>query len=162
MGEVDGFSEASAVHFRIEYHQGKGQEGEEGLECHCGDSGRLSPYAGDEGCSYDGFRKGEGCSENLCREAEESHMQEIQIFSHYETGTYGVHEFEDASDEEYETGYEAAKTLQSKNQISHFYAIAESTTVFTLSNIAPGGSICPFSSEQSMRMKRGSSSHCFL
>ena len=44
----------------------------------------------------------------------------------------------------------------------YLYFIAESTTSLTFAKISPGGSILPSSSEQSMRMNLGSSSHCFL
>ena len=162
MGEVDGFSEASAVHLGIEDDQRQGQKREEGLERHGCNACRLSPYTSDEGGSQYGFGKGKAGSENLGRETEKSHVQEVKVFSHDQTCAYRVHEFEYSTDEEYKACDEAAEALQSEKKIPHFYFIAESTTVLILSKIALGGSICPFSSEQSMRMKRGSSSHCLL
>ena len=65
MREVDGLSEAPAVHGRIEYYKQKCQECEQTLQrhgCHCH---RFPPYSGDEGCADYGFREGEGHAQNL-------------------------------------------------------------------------------------------------
>ena len=112
MGQMDGLAEASAVHLRVEYDQCKREQGEESLECHCGHSGGLSPYAGDQCCSDDGFRECECRSERLCREPEELQVQKVHVFAHYESGTCRIHELEDASDEEDQSCCEAAEALQ--------------------------------------------------
>ena len=59
MGQMNGFSEASAVHFRVEDYKYQCQQGEESLYGHCCDCGHASPYTGDEGCSDDSLGQGE-------------------------------------------------------------------------------------------------------
>ena len=64
--QVNGFSEATAVHFRIEDNQQEGQQGEECLKyngAYCCD---FSPYSGNESCAYDRLGQGEKHPESLC------------------------------------------------------------------------------------------------
>ena len=88
-------------------------------------------------------------------------MEEIHIFLHDKTRSYRIKELEDAGYKENESCDKTAESFQSQKEIIHIiYFKAESTTAFTFSNIAPGGSIMPYSSEQSILMNLGSSSHC--
>ncbi len=120
-----GLSEASAVHLRIENDKGEGKQGKEALENHGGSGGCSSPYAGDERCSDDGFRKGEEGSEGLCRKTEEAYVQEVEIFVHDEARPDRIDELEDAGDEEYETCYEAAEASESFDNVFHVVGISE-------------------------------------
>ena len=91
-------------------------------------------------------------------------MQEIIVFLHHKPGPYRVHELDDAGEEEHHSGNETAEALKAQKKVSHvlYLFIAESTADLIFAKIASGGSISPFSSEQSMRMNLGSRSHCFL
>ena len=162
MGEVYGLSKTSAVHLRIEYDKEQCKYCKESLESQGCYSCLLSEYACYQGSTYDGFRQRKCDSKRFGRKGQKLQMEEVHVFGHDQAGTDRVHEFKDSTDEEDEACDEAAETLQSEENIVHTYFIAESTTAFTLSKIAPGGSICPFSSEQSIRMNLGSISHCFL
>ena len=89
-------------------------------------------------------------------------MEKFEIFSHYEPGSDGIHQLEQTGNIEYESYRKSAETFKSEKKIFHgVYFMAASTTALTFSKISPGGSIWPYSSEQSMRMNLGSISHCF-
>ncbi len=96
MGEVDSFSETSAVHLRIEDDKGNGEQGEEGLESHRCSCCRLSPYSGYQGRAYECLGEGQQGAEDFRGESEESDMQEIEILIHHKPGTDRVQELEDA------------------------------------------------------------------
>ena len=88
-------------------------------------------------------------------------MQEIKISGHDQTCAHWVQELEYTGYEEYESGYESAESLQTEQDVFHDYLMAWSTTALIFANISSGGSIFPYSSEQSTLMNLGSISHCF-
>ena len=90
VGKVDGLSEASAVHFRIEYDENKSQKGEESLENHGGIGCDLSTYTGDQGSSNDGFGKSECHSKTFGCKPQETNMQEFKVLFHYQSCAYRV------------------------------------------------------------------------
>ena len=112
MGEMDGFTEASAVHLRVEYYKEEGEEGEESLEGKGSDACRLPPYTCYQGSTYYGFCQCERDSKRLGYEGKELQVKEVHIFRHDQSGTYRIHELQDASDEEDETGYKAAEAFE--------------------------------------------------
>ena len=163
MGKMYGLSEASAVHFRVEDDQSQCEYGKESLKNEGGKSCHFPPCTCNEGSSYDSFKQGECFGKMFCRTIQKADMKEVEIFLHYQPRSYRIHQFQYSSDEEYYACGKTAEPLHPLQDISHFYAfVAESTTSFTLAKIAPGGSISPYSSLQSILMNLGSSSHCFL
>ncbi len=93
---MDGFPEAAAVHLRIKYDQGEGQQSEEPLESHGGDGCSPSPYSGYQRRADDCLREGQQSAERLGRESEESDVHEVEILIHHEAGPYRIEELEDA------------------------------------------------------------------
>ena len=112
MGEMDGFTEASAVHLRVEYYKEEGEEGEESLEGKGSDACRLPPYTCYKSRSYEGFCQCECDSKRFGGKAKELKMEKVHIFRHDQSGTYRIHKFQNASYEEDETGYKAAEAFE--------------------------------------------------
>ena len=100
--EVDGLPEAPAVHHRIEDHEHHGYEREqrEGGEGHDGD--HPAPYSGDQGYSQHGLAQSHGRTGEVGREMQEVQVEESEILVHHEPGAHGVHELQQAGDEERE------------------------------------------------------------
>lgn len=96
MGEVDGFSKASAVHFWIEDDQEKGQHGKESLKDEGGQPHRFSPYSCYEAGADDSLGKSEHHSEELRGGSHESYMQEIEVTVHHKACSGRVEELYDA------------------------------------------------------------------
>ena len=164
MGQVYDFSETAAVHLRIEDYEYDADYREEYLHDDSCVGRQPSPYSRDQGCSC--------CSLHECKKRcslfgyriKERDMQEIEILGYDQSGSYGIKKLDYAGKEEYNTCDESTETLQAQYDVFHlkvlYRFITMSTVCLTFSKIAPGGSISPYSSEQSMRMKFGSSSHC--
>ena len=96
MGEVDGFSKASAVHLGVEYDQQEGQQGKESLNDEGGQSHRFSPYSCYEAGADDSLGKSEHHSEELRGGSHESYMQEIEVAVHDQACSGRVKELYDA------------------------------------------------------------------
>ena len=97
----------------------------------------------------------------------ETHMEEIHIGIHYQACTHRVKQLADSGkniDSPYDECKQApctkGKILHTRLVLSCNFSRASSTTALIFLNIASGGSIIPYSSEQSILMNLGSASHC--
>lgn len=161
MSQMYRFSETSAVHFRIEYYQNQGKDREEALEYEGCYGGASPPYSCHHRGSEYGLCKSECGSCRLGCKTQEAYVEKREILVHNQPGSDRIKKLQDAGNEEDEACDEAAESFQSLEYICHNYFLtALSMISFTFANIAPGGSISPYSSEQSILMNFGSSSHC--
>ena len=119
MRKVDGFSETSAVHFRIEDDQQEGKQCEESLEYDCRDDSGLAPYACDERCASYGFCESKGCPKCLGCEIHEPDVQESEVFLHHKASSDRIKQFQYAGNEEDQSGEESAEPLESQKKIFH-------------------------------------------
>ena len=140
---MNGFTEAAAIHCRIEYHQGQGQQGKESLESHCCDRGHFSPHASDESRSDECLHKSKSGSQNLGSRTYEAYVKKFKIFLHHKPGSYRIKNLEDTGNEEYESCDEGTQPSEFLKTIFHndYLFTASSTTAFTLAKISSGGSI---------------------
>ena len=160
VSQVDGLSEASAVHFRVKYDQDKCQQGKECLQADGGECYGASPHSSNQTRSEQSLRKGECDSSSGRSEIKKSDVKEFEVFLHHQRCTYRIHEFYKTGKEEYESYGHSAESLQSQEDVSHLLPMFESTTSRIFMKISSGPSIFPSASEQSMRMNLGSTSHC--
>ena len=139
---MDRLPEAAAVHRRLGYVEDDGEQSEEGQQRTADDAYDLSPYSGYERCSQNAFDQGEGGSEYAGSPLQEAQMEEVEVLVHHQSGANRIHQLE------------YARHQQDQPKDYHAYPLEPvhnllSTSALIFAKIASGGSISPFSSEQS-------------
>ena len=119
MSQVDGLSEASAVHFRIEYQQEQRDDSEDALhhERCCSES--FPPYAAYQGCSDESLRKCQCNAEYFGCRGQETDVHEVEVLFDYQAGSDRIHKFYQSGKEENHSEQESAETLYSKEERIH-------------------------------------------
>lgn len=116
MGQVDGFAEAAAVHVRILDIEKGGQRGKAD-EHDAGDDGcNLAPDARDEGGADEGLQQGHPGADYSGNVHQEVQVQEFEVFLHDEPGPHGVHELEDAREEEQKADQDGANSSDNSHR----------------------------------------------
>ena len=119
MGEMYGFAEASAVHFRVEYYQDQGDKREYGLKADDGWGNDMSPDSGNQACTEYGLGECQDGSEYFCCRLKGAQVYEIKVFLDDESGSYGIHELEDSRYEEYKACDKSTESFHAMQQVSH-------------------------------------------
>ena len=96
MGQMDRFTETSAVHFRIEYDQKQGQDREEALEYEGCYGGASPPYSCHHRGSEYGLCKSKSGSCRLGCKGQEAYVEKREILVHHQSGTDRVKKLKNA------------------------------------------------------------------
>ena len=106
--QVDDLAEAAAVDVGVLDVEQQGQEREGAQHDARHDGHDAAPHARDEGGADERLEQGHAGAEEARCAHQEVEMQELEVFLHDEAGAHGIHELEDAREEEHEADQDGA------------------------------------------------------
>ena len=91
MSKMQGFTEATAIHFRIKNEQQSGDESKESKQDGAYPGYYAAPHSGNDGCAEQGFQQSQNDRQSLGRRKHEIKACKLEILLHNESRSDRVH-----------------------------------------------------------------------